>query len=702
MAHLLARARSLGRAVVHACNAGIWYAAHSSIPNTPHTARDPTKNALQAASQLVMRPALRLSGLRSRLGARLHTRAPSAAQHASDTQTFDIPQEPRYAADLASARPRPSHTPRADLRAALEANAAPPKLWQAYKAALEERMTTADDGSVQLPPALGAEQHRQILRRIGPVQLGAKVRARARALRAADLGVVDRHTDLSTPAEHVRFTAGVSPADAATYRRRAQLVLHNLERAGGAATEDYNCALNLLAQDGHVDEMFVLWDDLCESRKRGGAAPNSKTYNYMMFGMVRRLQQRTARLMELFGPALVPGRRGRQSGVGNAQRIVAHASQLASQQVMKLVSDMLADDVVPNALTLDYAARLLRMTGQMPAFVKLLRLGFGVDILHPDAAPRGLCEPTTQTLNTALMALGEHGTVSAMLAVYEVMTNPMGHRKPVPPNTTTFATLIKHACSAPDTLFFAAALHPAQQTWLGSLQRLFGQSPGPALMSPDERDSEIHKRRTGMYQAVACYVVSESIKKYADGVMDLADGLHVALPDAAGLDPDSMSELVRTRELEWHADGDEGIPRVIDGALVGKAVPLVFRPPLVAPTAQTLYPVFVHASRRRHPVLLRWLISELDVLYVMRMCEEAVLRAALDHLAPSTGADAIHASIAMHHARVERELSALAWLRFKRLPARLAFHAEYQRTRKLRRRHAKLQQAKRTKRARRS
>jgi hypothetical protein len=39
---------------------------------------------------------------------------------------------------------------------------------------------------------------------------------------------------------------------------------------------------------------------------------------------------------------------------------------------MNLVSDMLADDVVPNALTLDYAARLLRMTGQMPAFVKLL------------------------------------------------------------------------------------------------------------------------------------------------------------------------------------------------------------------------------------------------------------------------------------------------------------------------------------------
>lgn len=654
-----------------------------------------------------MRPALPVGVLRRRLSVALHTYAPASTSHAADAHTFAIPHEPRYASDSHVNRPRLERTPRAELKAALETRGASSRVWRTYKATLDEHVSTGDDGSVKLPSVLDAQQHRQVLRSIAPVQLGAKARARARALRVADLHDVTRHTDLSTPAEHVRFVAGVSAADAATFRRRAQVVIHNLASVGGAQVEDYNCALNFLAQDGHMEEMLVLWDELAAARAHGGPAPNSTTYNYMMFGMVRSLQQRSARLMELFGQSLVPRRRAaHDTSVGNAQRIVANASQMATQRVMKLVVDMLADDVVPNALTLDYAARLLRMTGQMPAFGTLLRLGFGVDVAHPDAVQPGLCAPTTQTLNTALLALGEQSTVSNMLSVFETITQPLAadggaQRTTAPPNTTTFATLIKHACTALDTLFFAAALHPVQQTWLGSLQQLFGNSPTQGFLSPAERDTELYKRRTGAYQAVACYAASESIRLYRDGVAALARGLHVALPPPALASADAQSALVREREAEWRESAD-GIPVVVGDAPTAVSKPLVFRPPQVSPSVQTLYPLFAHASSRQHPLLLRWLMKQLDVLYVLRQSEEAIVDAAIAHVAPGRGASEIRASLAVHRARVEREISALAWLRFKRLPDRLASHTAYQRERKARRRHAKNEKAQRGARRRRS
>ncbi|WFD34000.1 hypothetical protein MCUN1_000828 [Malassezia cuniculi] len=644
-----------------------------------------------------MRLALPFGVLRRRLVAQLHTQVPVSASHTVGADTFDIPHEPNYVAPLPQSRPGNAQTPSAELKIALETRGAPHNIWRTYKAALEERVSTSDDGSVQLPHVLDAQQHRQVLQSIGPVELGAKARARARSLRANVLHKVTQHTDLSTPQEHISFSSGLSAADASTFRRRAQLVLHNLEKCGGAQIEDYNYAFNILAQGGHMDEMLVLWDELAEVRKQGGPAPDSVTYNYMMFGMVRNLQQRSRRLLELFSGDLVPrGRASVTAASTNAQRIVSNASQMATQRVMKLVVEMLADNVVPNALTLDYAARLLRMTGQVPAFSNLLRLGFGIDIAHPDQTQTGLCLPTTQTLNTALLALGEQGTVSQMLGVYEVMTKPLpskgGKASAVQPNTTTFATLIRHACTAPDTLFFAAALHPVQQTWLGSLRQLFGQSPKEHILTHAERETELQKRRSGSYQAVACYIVSESINMYRDGITALAQGLHVMLPEAVQGDQEAISALVKKREDAWIENGRDGIPTVVHGEFEASSAPLLFRPPQVAPTVQTLYPFFSHASRRRHPALLRWLMQQLDLLYVLRQTEEAVLTAAIANIAPSKNASRIRASLAVHRARVEREISALAWLRFSRLPARLETNAEYQRERKARRRHAKHQE----------
>lgn len=605
---------------------------------------------------------------------------------------------PAYGAGSAGSSAAPTRV-LIDLLASHE-SPAPERMWQLYQSALSERPRALPDGSISVPATLDAQHHRQVLRALVPrLDAYAGYVAERRVLRMLRY---DAHVqaatmpaavpaDLSTPREQapppiVRMSA----SEAAAYVRRVRTIFAHMP-VGTARAADYNVALSVLAMGGHYDEMAVLYDEM---RATPSTAPDMATYGNMMQGLFRHFQRLTERLQQGYGHALLPTDHARRLALttrreGSASRVVLHAAQNAARRASALIADMQAAQLLPDVYTLDVAARLLRITGQLPALLTLLRAGFGVDVAHPDVPPEvpAPCAATTQTLNTALMALGEHATVPDMAVAYEIMTRPMPPAPPVAgenhvapagpaahrgalPNATTFALLLKHACTAPDTLFLSGALVQAPRSLLSRLASSLQGERTVGFRSRDERDAEVQRRRRGAYVSFARAFADECLAQHAAQLALMAQRLGYAVPPVVAMDVGATSALVR--------EGAEGTPpRLAAGApRAATAAAPVFVPPLVTLSVPLLYPLVTLASRRRTPSLLRWVQTRAERAYALVDAEAQLVAAAV----AAHEATPLAPSLAAHAARTERQRVGLAWLCYERLPARIdevcAAHAE--------------------------
>lgn len=590
---------------------------------------------------------------------------------------------------------------------AYDAQHAPDRVWSLYMEALQERPHDLGDGTIRVPRILTPAQHRQVLRALVPytAAYASYMRERAQLRQLREAAQKERPTsatplDLSTPQE-LAPPAPPSPETATEARRyvaRVRTILQHMRTEEGTslAAADFNEPLGVLARGGFYPEMETLWEDMVQLRTSvPSAAPNRETYHQMMLGLFRYATMQMHVLREEYGHALLPTSHARQRAAktavqGDPTKAVQSTTQSIARMAMALIHDLQEAKTKPNTLTLDLAARVLRITGQLPALLGLLRTGFGVDVANPDADQgdrTALCTPTTHTLNTTLMALGDHATVSNMVAAYETMTQPLvlssddrtpaplAHSHRVQPNTKTFSLLLKHACKAPDTLFLSAALVPTQRSLL---QRLTAaESLGFATQA--ERQEEIEKRKHGHYLAVARYLLDECLGRYAMQVTALCAQLHVHIP---GLDktPKEISEQVRSAYRAWRARGQRGSVCVLPGApSVDEGVP-VFVPPSVRVLLETVYPLVSLASARRKLTLLDEVSKALDQVLFLQQAEAAAVEAAAHTTTP-----ALRASLLAHHARVQGELDGLLWLRFERIVSRKAVITAFQRDRKSRR-----------------
>ncbi|PWN48582.1 hypothetical protein IE53DRAFT_333434 [Violaceomyces palustris] len=229
---------------------------------------------------------------------------------------------------------------------------------------------------------------------------------------------------------------------------------------------DYNHVLSKLSPGGHVSHMATLWDDLIGvsvrstslRSKRSGAAPpmspNRATYRELMLGLSRHAQDQMeraqkealARMKEEALKNVSDTERAKKATILNSKfsketkslgnlgtkQELAPAARgaaiLAAQRTMVLLRDMWDRNVHPDRLTLDLAARSLRLAGDTDGLRALLRAEFGIDLSSPDSEgietghPRS---PSVHTLNTLLMALGEQATVPEMVVAYETLTRPL-------------------------------------------------------------------------------------------------------------------------------------------------------------------------------------------------------------------------------------------------------------------------------------
>ena len=590
------------------------------------------------------------------------------------------------------------------------------RVWALYVEAMHERPHELSNGSVRVPRTLSAAEHREVLHALvphaAPYTTYLVERARLRALRTRaqrEDGTSDVPLDLSTPQElappapHVPLSA----SDARIYLSRVQALLQNMHAEPNAVrVSDYHTALEALVHGGHFPEMKVLLDEMrARSASEPALTPDCDTYNLLFRGLFVHAQREMQALQRAYGYVLNPTAHARQraqstAGDGDAVKTVQHFAQQTAREATSLIQEMQQRAVRPSTQTLDIAARVLRITGQLPALLALLRTGFGVDVVTPDAdrgEPVHPCTPTTQTLNTVLMALGEHATVSNMVSAYESMTQalPAGgdeagteavdtdagavvrHAaspdvRSVPPNAKTFSILLKHACTAADTLFLAAALVPRRRSLLS---RMTSSDEPVGFSTQHDLHTEIERRMRGDYMSVARYVLDDCVDRYAAQVALLCRALHV---DAPGLDAsaDEAGAAVYEARCAWKAaDGVDAPVRAMPLAHVvaieeAAAARVTFVPPSVGVSLEMVYPVVSLASRRRASTQLVWVRARVDRVLLLRAIEANAARTAA--AAHAETAPALAASLTAHAARVERDLAALQWLRFERIPARLA------------------------------
>ncbi|CAD6890584.1 unnamed protein product [Tilletia laevis] len=240
-------------------------------------------------------------------------------------------------------------------------------------------------------------------------------------------------------------------------------------------TADYNIVLSMLAGLGHVVPLSKVWCDMREAaNERPGQGPDTKSYAIVVRGLYTHLQHQlnTARKDHAVTKARIekslekasfvrraeyeerreqlnptedsdlPRQKARREEQvsGNASP-VANATNLAVIRLRTILKNL---DTTPlrhsgteqagqswyRTQLVDYALRILRLAGDVQGMAVLIRQEFGLRLGHPDVvevagSQRSGAQLTIHTLNTVLMALGEHATARDMVVAYESLARPL-------------------------------------------------------------------------------------------------------------------------------------------------------------------------------------------------------------------------------------------------------------------------------------
>ncbi|TKY91002.1 hypothetical protein EX895_001001 [Sporisorium graminicola] len=385
------------------------------------------------------------------------------------------------------------------------------------------------------------------------------------------------------------------------YMRRVQIIFRDMRlhssilTASSSAVEtlpslaDYNHVLSRLASGGHIGPMSSIWNEITGSSPQTGSKglhPNHYTYRELMIGLSRHATEQIERVQKgeaskLFNHSgkkkqLEKSARSAAAGIAKYGQVLAPSARaaaiLAALRTMALLKDMKDHAVTPNQITLDFAARTLRMAGHIDGLHLLMQQAYGIDLNTPDSAntaqkQHGGVAPTVHTLNTILMALGEQASVPEMFAAFETLAKPLplntananaaasaegvfstnwkdvfssirnrdaevsqqgnntdepavpevftySYPQRISPNTKTFEVLLRHCCTEVDPLRSPVALKTESNTSnIATLAKEVTELALADMQDGGMRAAEMERRTKGAYVLFAKSLLAEALDR---------------------------------------------------------------------------------------------------------------------------------------------------------------------------------------------
>ncbi|KAJ1029955.1 hypothetical protein NDA16_000868 [Ustilago loliicola] len=476
---------------------------------------------------------------------------------------------------------------------------------------------------------------------------------------------------------------------------------------------DYNHVLSRLAPGGHIGPMSAIWNEINGVSPKAGSQglhPNEYTYRELMIGLSRhateqierKQKEEASKMFNYSGKKkhLETSARAAAAGMARFGQVLAPSARaaaiLAALRTMALFKDMKDHAVTPNQITLDFAARTLRLAGHIDGLHLLMQQAYGIDLSSPDSPESAQKQssgvaPTTHTLNTILMALGEQASVPEMVAAYETLAKPLppdsahadtsssgegifstnwkdifnsmrnrdaevdqqgnsadetsipdifAYKNPrrIHPNTKTFQILLCHCCSEVDPLRSPVALKTEGGT--SSVNTLAKESTEMALAEMQDggpRAAEMERRNKGAYTLFAKSLLSEALDRSEELLRLTARnlGIDIELPQqtaTAPTSPSKQAESVETQTAE-RAGTAQIRPEYLGVSVTpGKALDADFlpilEPPTFSVTAVMMEPLFSLASQSKNMGDLRWIRSTLSKALQNKAAEAQVIDAA--------------------------------------------------------------------------
>ncbi|CBQ68191.1 conserved hypothetical protein [Sporisorium reilianum SRZ2] len=385
------------------------------------------------------------------------------------------------------------------------------------------------------------------------------------------------------------------------YMRRVQIVFRDMRLHSSIASTsssaveslpslaDYNHVLSRLASGGHIGPMSSIWNQITGTSPQAdpkGLHPNKYTYRELMVGLSRHATEQIERVQKSEASKtfnysgkkkqLEKSARSAAAGIAKYGQVLAPSARaaaiLAALRTMALLKDMKDHAVTPDQMTLDFAARTLRMAGHIDGLHLLMQQAYAIDLNTPDSAEAAQKQqdgiaPSVHTLNTILMALGEQASVPEMVAAFETLAKPLplntanaseatsaggvfstnfkdifssmrnrdaeisqqgsnADEPSVPevfayscpqrisPNTKTFEVLLRHCCTEVDPLRSPVALKTESNTSnVATLAKQVTELALADMQDGGQRAAEMERRTKGAYTLFAKSLLSEALDR---------------------------------------------------------------------------------------------------------------------------------------------------------------------------------------------
>ncbi|GAC99540.1 hypothetical protein PHSY_007142 [Pseudozyma hubeiensis SY62] len=505
------------------------------------------------------------------------------------------------------------------------------------------------------------------------------------------------------------------------YMRRVQIIFRDMRlhssivRTTSSAVEalpslaDYNHVLSRLASGGHIGPMSSIWNEIAGASSRSGSVglqPNIHTYRELMIGLSRHATEQIERvqkgeaskLFDYSGKRRELDRSARAAATGMARfgQVLAPSARaaaiLAALRTMALLKDMRDHAVTPNQITLDFAARTLRLAGHIDGIHLLMQQAYGIDLSTLDSADAAQKQqqgpaPTTHTLNTILMALGEQASVPEMVSTFETLAKPLpvktsdadaaasaegvfatnwkdifnsmrnreaevaqlgnnAEESNIPevfaptyphricPNTKTFEILLRHCCVEVDPLRSPVALKTeSNNSSVATLAREATESALAEMQDGGRRAAEMERRTKGAYALFAKSLLSEALDRSNDLLRVTARNLGISYErvEQTHLATDSAHDTA----AEGAVDAADSLPRpeyLRFSVTHGRAMDVDFLPILEPPhfsiTDTMVEPFISLASARKNMGELRWIRAMLSKALENKIAEAQMIATA--------------------------------------------------------------------------
>ncbi|THV03298.1 hypothetical protein K435DRAFT_715684 [Dendrothele bispora CBS 962.96] len=197
------------------------------------------------------------------------------------------------------------------------------------------------------------------------------------------------------------------------HESRFQTIIRNIRAIGSTPSiDDYHFILEQFAAVGHHVGAMQVYRELIQS-----STPQKKTFGLCLQAIAHRLS--------------LPKRPKEQ------EQEIQHARVMMSE----LLNGMEKYAVPFSSINLDFTIRIMKETSDIQGFESLMKLGYGIDLAHPDhpslevlgmrSADSNVSVPaqplyfSVSALNAVVDLYGKTGNISRMVQAFEVLTVPL-------------------------------------------------------------------------------------------------------------------------------------------------------------------------------------------------------------------------------------------------------------------------------------